>query len=66
VHVIVLWLPSFLPRATQIIGYARTSMSLEEFHQRLTPYIKGDELKVQCFLKLCTYMHGDVSLLAAA
>jgi glucose-6-phosphate 1-dehydrogenase len=59
-------LPSFLPRATQIIGYARTSMSLEEFHQRLAPYIKGDELKVQRFFKLCTYMHGDVSMLAAA
>lgn len=52
---------SFLPKATQIIGYARTSMSVAEFHTRLAPYIKGDSNKVERFLKLCTYMHGDVS-----
>lgn len=53
----------FLPKATQIIGYARTQMSLDEFHQRLAPYIKGDPGKVKRFLQLCTYMHGDVSII---
>lgn len=52
---------SFLPCATQIIGYARTPMSVDEFHGRLGPFIKGEQGKVERFLKLCTYMHGDVS-----
>jgi hypothetical protein len=36
-------------------------MSVDEFHQRLAPFIKGDQAMVERFLKLCTYMHGDVS-----
>lgn len=54
-----LYSKGFLPRATQIIGYARTPMSLEEFHGRLGPFIKGEQGKVERFLKLCSYMHGD-------
>lgn len=60
-HACLCVLCSFLPRATQIVGYARTNMTLEEFHKRLGPYIKGDPKEVERFLKLCTYMHGDVS-----
>lgn len=36
-------------------------MSVDEFHKRLAPFIKGDQNKVERFLKLCSYMHGDVS-----
>jgi hypothetical protein len=52
---------SFLPKATQIVGYARTHMTDEEFHDRIRAHIKGDAAKLDRFLKLCSYMAGDVS-----
>jgi hypothetical protein len=30
-------------------------------HERLTPYLKGEEEQVAKFLKLCFYVQGDVS-----
>ncbi len=51
----------FLPRATQIIGYARTALTDEGLRERLVPYLKGDEEAIQKFLKLCCYLQGDVS-----
>jgi glucose-6-phosphate 1-dehydrogenase len=52
---------SFLPRATQIVGYARTALTDEGLHERLAPYLKGEEDEVAKFLKLCFYVQGDVS-----
>ncbi|RKP26272.1 glucose-6-phosphate dehydrogenase [Syncephalis pseudoplumigaleata] len=59
----------FLPKDTQIIGYARTKMDLPEFHTRITSFIKlpdedkpeGREVReqLQAFLKLCHYVSGQ-------
>lgn len=50
----------FLPRTTQIIGYARTYMNDGELRERLSPYLKGSQDEVQKFLKLCFYLQGEV------
>lgn len=52
---------SFLPRATQIIGYARTALTAEALHERLRQYLKGEEEEIARFLKLCFYVQGEVS-----
>ncbi|KAJ2526752.1 Glucose-6-phosphate 1-dehydrogenase, partial [Coemansia sp. RSA 1937] len=46
-----------LPSRLSIIGYARTHMSPEEFHKRVTSTFASDADKssVEGFLKLCTY-----------
>ncbi|KAI8056273.1 glucose-6-phosphate 1-dehydrogenase [Syncephalis plumigaleata] len=59
----------FLPKDTQIIGYARTKMDVDEFHKRITGYIKlpeegtseGKQLREQldAFLKRCHYVSGQ-------
>ncbi|KAJ1770252.1 Glucose-6-phosphate 1-dehydrogenase [Coemansia sp. RSA 1824] len=49
-----------LPSRLSIIGYARTHMSPEEFHKRVTSTFASDADKssVEGFLKLCTYVSG--------
>eukprot|EP00882_Tetradesmus_deserticola_P002300 GHRQ01002455.1.p1 GENE.GHRQ01002455.1~~GHRQ01002455.1.p1 ORF type:complete len:526 (+),score=252.21 GHRQ01002455.1:167-1744(+) len=54
-----LYKQGFLPKATQIIGYARSKLTDEALHERLTPYLKGEEQQVAKFLKLCLYVQGD-------
>ncbi|CAG8745997.1 15249_t:CDS:2, partial [Gigaspora rosea] len=53
----------FLPEGTRIIGYARSNLSLKEFHNRLLEYAKlpTDPIKEQFteFLKICTYISGQ-------
>ncbi|CAG8672346.1 13553_t:CDS:2, partial [Racocetra persica] len=53
----------YLPEGTVIIGYARSTLSLQEFHNRLLEYAKlpTDQIKGQFmeFLKLCTYISGQ-------
>lgn len=51
----------FLPKATQIIGYARTALTHDGLRERLAPFLKGDPEQVDRFLQLCTYHQGDVS-----
>ncbi|KWU42850.1 glucose-6-phosphate dehydrogenase [Rhodotorula sp. JG-1b] len=53
----------FLPDGIRIIGYARSKMDPEEFHKRVSQYIKTpipalkDKLKE--FLERCTYVSGQ-------
>lgn len=50
-----------LPSTVQIIGYARSKLSDEEFKERIRPNLKlrhADKSKVDEFLSLCSYMHG--------
>jgi len=57
-----LFTKGFLPPRTQIVGYARTAMSVQELHERLRPHLQGagvEAAEVARFLQLCTYMHGD-------
>ncbi|PIA19037.1 glucose-6-phosphate dehydrogenase [Coemansia reversa NRRL 1564] len=51
---------SLLPKRLSIIGYARTHMSPEEFHKRVTSHFGEDVDKksVANFLQLCTYFSG--------
>jgi len=54
---------NFLPENTQIVGYARSKLSNEEFHDRITSHIKNlkseDKSKVSEFLKKCIYVAGQ-------
>lgn len=53
-----------LPRDVHIVGYARTKMDTEEYHKRITSYIKIPEddativAKLDEFKKLSTYVSG--------
>ncbi|WLF76792.1 Glucose-6-phosphate 1-dehydrogenase [Lodderomyces elongisporus] len=49
-----------LSRDCQIIGYARSDLSPEKFHDKISQHLKGgdDETK-KGFLKLCTYVRGQ-------
>ncbi|KAJ2355205.1 Glucose-6-phosphate 1-dehydrogenase [Coemansia erecta] len=49
-----------LPKRTRIIGYARTHMSTDEFHKRVTSHLGSNSNKIDMdgFLKLCTYESG--------
>lgn len=50
----------FLPKNTQIVGYARSQMDLADFHGRIKSFIKSeDEAKINNFLKLCHYVQGQ-------
>lgn len=53
----------FLPDGVHIVGYARTKMDQEEYHRRITSYIKRDndpefEPKFEEFKQLCSYVSG--------
>ncbi|KAG7191587.1 Glucose-6-phosphate 1-dehydrogenase [Scheffersomyces spartinae] len=50
-----------LPSTVQIVGYARSNLSDEEFKDRIRPNLKlrnADKSKIDEFLSLCSYMHG--------
>ncbi|GAA6033856.1 hypothetical protein JCM8097_000372 [Rhodosporidiobolus ruineniae] len=53
----------FLPEGIRIIGYARTKMDKEEYHKRVSQYIKTPipalKKKLEEFLELCTYVAGQ-------
>ncbi|CAG8468156.1 7356_t:CDS:2 [Dentiscutata heterogama] len=53
----------FLPEGTRIIGYARSNLTIQEFHNRLLEFAKlpSDPIKEQFkqFLNLCTYVSGQ-------
>lgn len=53
----------YLPKDIQIIGYARTKMDDEEFHNRIKEHIKvpipAMRQKLDGFLKICSYMSGQ-------
>jgi hypothetical protein len=43
------------------VGYARSPLTNEQLREQLRPYIKSPEAdKVDAFLALCTYVHGEV------
>ncbi|KAJ2588499.1 Glucose-6-phosphate 1-dehydrogenase, partial [Coemansia sp. RSA 1722] len=48
---------NLLPKRTRIIGYARTHMSVEEFHKRATSHFnaQADKGVVEKFLQVCEY-----------
>ena len=52
----------YLPGGTNIIGYARSKLELEDFRGRISSYIKTpiEDLKekVEEFKKLCSYVSG--------
>ncbi|KAF8070929.1 G6PD5 [Scenedesmus sp. PABB004] len=52
----------FLPRATQIIGYARSELTDAGLRERLAPFLKGDPASVERFLALCVYIQGDYAV----
>ncbi|MCO5589538.1 hypothetical protein L7F22_043506 [Adiantum nelumboides] len=54
---------SLLPKATAIIGYARTKMDKDTFHGKIGEFLKGvdsdeDKKKKDDFLNICTYTAG--------
>ncbi|RKP10348.1 glucose-6-phosphate 1-dehydrogenase-like protein [Thamnocephalis sphaerospora] len=58
----------FLPAGTQIVGYARTKMELDEFHKRITGFVKlpKDEQEaahiqkqLDEFKRICHYQSGQ-------
>lgn len=55
------WCHRFLPRSTQIIGYARSDLDDAGLRERLSPFLKGSVEVVDKFLSLCSYTKGDVS-----
>ncbi|KAF8639748.1 hypothetical protein AX17_001010 [Amanita inopinata Kibby_2008] len=59
-----LYRQDFLPRDVKVVGYARTKMTPEEFHQRATSYIKNPDndpeiaTKIDQFKALLSYVSG--------
>ncbi|KAI8992550.1 glucose-6-phosphate dehydrogenase [Pilobolus umbonatus] len=52
----------FLPKKTQIVGYARSKMNKEEFNKRILTNLvdKDDKEDIRDdFLKLCSYVNGQ-------
>jgi len=55
---------NLLPRDVKIVGYARTKMEDEEYHKRITSYIKNPnddkevKLKIEEFKAISTYVSG--------
>ncbi|KAI9138894.1 glucose-6-phosphate dehydrogenase [Paraphysoderma sedebokerense] len=53
----------FLPSGTQIIGYARSHLSRQDFHSRISSHIKtssdADKSLLNSFLSICHYMDGQ-------
>lgn len=54
---------NFLPENTQIVGYARSTLSTEDYHKRITSHLKNltdnDKPKLEAFLKKCVYISGQ-------
>lgn len=58
-----LYRKDLLPRGVHIVGYARTKMDTEEYHRRITQYIKRDndpsfDSKLEEFKNLSSYVSG--------
>jgi len=53
----------FFPEGTNVVGYSRTKLDLDKFHERISGYVKfpNDETRQQFseFLKICTYVSGQ-------
>ncbi|WFD08523.1 hypothetical protein MVES1_003899 [Malassezia vespertilionis] len=54
-----LFLRNCLPKDLQIFGYARSKMTQEEFHERLSPFLPGTSEEKEGFLKICKYIVGS-------
>ena len=48
-----------MPSKLSIFGYARTKMSDEKFRESIREHLKGDDSKIDGFLKLCFYFTGQ-------
>ncbi|CCV00100.1 unnamed protein product [Malassezia sympodialis ATCC 42132] len=48
-----------LPKDTLMMGYARSNMTQEEFHERISGHFKGTDEQKQAFLQRCRYMAGQ-------
>lgn len=56
-----LYAKGFAPQHVQVVGYARSPLTDEALREQIRPHLKGaPAAKVEAFLKLCTYVHGDV------
>lgn len=49
----------YIPASVNIVGYARSSLSNDDFYSKIRDYIKGDEQDIQEFLSRCTYFSGS-------
>lgn len=55
-----LYAKGFAPANAQVLGYARSALTDEALREQIRPHLKGDAKKVEAFLQLCRYVHGDV------
>lgn len=58
-----LYRKDYLPRDVHIVGYARTKMNTEDYHRRISSYIKRDndpnfDTKLEEFKNLSSYVSG--------
>jgi len=53
-----LFLRDNLPRSTQVLGYARTKMTRDEFHERISQNFECSEEEKKRFLDICDYTSG--------
>ncbi|KAF8845791.1 glucose-6-phosphate dehydrogenase [Paxillus ammoniavirescens] len=55
----------YLPKGTHIVGYARTKMDVDDYHKRITAYIKNTDndpsvaAKLDEFKNISTYVSGS-------
>lgn len=58
-----LYADGFLPKTTEIVGYARSGLEEKEYHERITSFfeVEDDGLKKKKdeFLKICKYVQGQ-------
>jgi len=54
-----LYSKGFLPRRTQIVGYARSQMTHTELAEHIRPFLKGDSGEVEKFISFITYVQGE-------
>jgi glucose-6-phosphate 1-dehydrogenase len=54
----------YLHPSSIIIGYARSKLTLEDFHDRIRPYLKSDtdEHIISQFLTMCLYQDGPYDM----
>jgi glucose-6-phosphate 1-dehydrogenase len=48
----------YIPPSVNIVGYARSDMSHEEFSSKIKAYLRGTEEELQAFLARCSYHSG--------
>ncbi|KAG1526568.1 hypothetical protein G6F52_002318 [Rhizopus delemar] len=57
-----LYKDDFLPKATEIVGYARSDLDEKEYHKRVQSHLEVDEegleKKADEFIKICNYVQG--------